>query len=76
MQDHIAEVVCGGVTEYREYLLNLLARMVQSPHLQGEVAARHPCRYPLLLILTGIVYLTVTASRVLVTHSSWTRSAS
>jgi hypothetical protein len=75
MQDRIAEVVCGGVTEYQEYLLNQLARMVQSPYLQGEVAARHPCRYPLLLILTGIVYLDATVSRVLVTHSSWTRSA-
>jgi hypothetical protein len=38
MQQHIEEVICGGVIEYRDYLLNTAARMVQQPQRQGEVA--------------------------------------
>ncbi len=35
---HIDKVICSGVAEDREYLLNTIARMVQQPHRQAEVA--------------------------------------
>jgi hypothetical protein len=38
LRNHLIEIVCGGNVELAEYLLSLLARVVQFPHLQGEVA--------------------------------------
>ncbi len=38
MRDHIRDVVCRGNVEHSEYLLNWIARMLQSPAEQGEVA--------------------------------------
>jgi len=38
LQDHIEKVICSGNQEHCDYLLNWLARMVQFPAQQGEVA--------------------------------------
>jgi hypothetical protein len=38
LRNHIVYVLCSGEPKYAEYLLNWLARLVQYPHLPGEVA--------------------------------------
>jgi hypothetical protein len=38
MRNHIVNIVCSGIAERAEYVLNWLARLVQFPHLAGEVA--------------------------------------
>jgi hypothetical protein len=38
MHDHICDVICAGVEEHRNYLLDTIARMVQQPQLPAEVA--------------------------------------
>jgi hypothetical protein len=37
MQDHVLQVICRGVREHYEYLLNTAARMFQRPNTPGEV---------------------------------------
>jgi hypothetical protein len=38
MHDHIDQVICSGVVDHRDYLLNTIARMVQQPQRRAEVA--------------------------------------
>jgi hypothetical protein len=38
MRQHIEKVVCSGIPEHAAYVLNWLARLVQHPDKQGEVA--------------------------------------
>jgi hypothetical protein len=38
MHDHIDDVLCGGIVEHRDYLLNTIAYMIQHPERQAEVA--------------------------------------
>lgn len=38
MRDHIKNVICSKNDEHFEYTMNWMARCVQYPHLQGEVA--------------------------------------
>jgi hypothetical protein len=38
LQDHILKVICGGNTEHRDWLMGWMARLVQCPAEQGEVA--------------------------------------
>ena len=38
LQDHILNVVCSGNTEHRDWLMGWMARLVQRPGEQGEVA--------------------------------------
>jgi hypothetical protein len=38
MQAHLHEIICGGVAEYRDYLLDLMADLVQNPGKPAEVA--------------------------------------
>jgi hypothetical protein len=38
MQDHIYKVICAGIDEHYEFLLNTAARMFQYPHLPAEIA--------------------------------------
>jgi phage/plasmid-associated DNA primase len=38
MRHHILHVICSGVVEHGEYLLNWIARLLQHPNIAGEVA--------------------------------------
>jgi hypothetical protein len=38
LRDHVHKIVCSGNTEYFNYLMGWMARLVQQPQLPGEVA--------------------------------------